>query len=36
MLNTAVQEKSAVLCISFVQTLRTVVNFAPGFAAQRF
>lgn len=36
MLNAAVQENADVLRISFVQTLRTVINFAPGFATQRF
>jgi hypothetical protein len=35
MQNAAVQEDADVLRISFVQTLRTVLNFAPGFATQR-
>ncbi len=36
MLNAAVQKSADVLRISFVQTLRTVINFAPGFATQKF
>lgn len=36
MLNAAVRENTDVLRISFVQTLRTVINFAPGFATQNF